>query len=242
MFRFIPAGAGNTSLVSIQRPVLPVYPRWRGEHCSVWAMLNAFDGLSPLARGTLSRLPSCRWIARFIPAGAGNTNRHQASASVGTVYPRWRGEHLMFCAMMLTTFGLSPLARGTQQPRKLDNQFMRFIPAGAGNTSERPQHNTRQPVYPRWRGEHSCVPCIARVMPGLSPLARGTLRRFSCVGDVWRFIPAGAGNTINGVLGYESQLVYPRWRGEHRGCTIFDDGQRGLSPLARGTHPDRPLQ
>ncbi len=51
--RFIPAGAGNTGLITIGTISPAVYPRWRGEHlCSVAIQLN-ISGLSPLARGTL---------------------------------------------------------------------------------------------------------------------------------------------------------------------------------------------
>lgn len=50
---------------------------------------------------------------------------------------------------------------------------------------------------------------------GLSPLARGThiLQNTRLIST--RFIPAGAGNTIEIVFGIYSEAVYPRWRGEH---------------------------
>ncbi len=53
-------------------------------------------------------------------------------------------------------------------------------------------------VYPRWRGEHLSSLFHARTKNGLSPLARGTLSVFMCVVALHRFIPAGAGNTLNG--------------------------------------------
>ncbi len=51
-FRFIPAGAGNTGLSTRSNNLLPVYPRWRGEHPRFIQHGNLMFGLSPLARGT----------------------------------------------------------------------------------------------------------------------------------------------------------------------------------------------
>ena len=53
----------------------------------------------------------------------------------------------------------------------------------------------RDPVHPRWRGEHNCYHRANQFDGGSSPLARGT-QPVTKLGDVWqRFIPAGAGNT-----------------------------------------------
>ncbi|SUG62333.1 Domain of uncharacterised function (DUF2825) [Salmonella enterica subsp. arizonae] len=51
--------------------------------------------------------------SRFIPAGAGNTEELYPRLKSLTVYPRWRGEHLMLMLMPKLNGGLSPLARGT---------------------------------------------------------------------------------------------------------------------------------
>ncbi|EMV88777.1 hypothetical protein EC2865200_3106 [Escherichia coli 2865200] len=70
-----------------------VYPRWRGEHRSSHYFPFFFDGLSPLARGTLRIAHADNRARRFIPAGAGNTSAENRSIAPTSVYPRWRGEH-----------------------------------------------------------------------------------------------------------------------------------------------------
>ncbi|HBA7591131.1 TPA: hypothetical protein J1Y54_000058 [Escherichia coli] len=55
LFRFIPAGAGNSEKPSLALLNVPVYPRWRGELLKINGRDIAFRGLSPLARGTPAR-------------------------------------------------------------------------------------------------------------------------------------------------------------------------------------------
>ena len=71
-----------------------VYPHWRGELEPCQNGASFVPGLSPLARGTLYDRHAARTVARFIPAGAGNTSSALPNPSVVTVYPRWRGEHV----------------------------------------------------------------------------------------------------------------------------------------------------
>ncbi|VVY37685.1 Domain of uncharacterised function (DUF2825) [Escherichia coli] len=113
IFRFIPAGAGNSGSLTQRLSALTVYPRWRGE-------LGVFDctnpcaaGLSPLARGTPRRAGDHRHDPRFIPAGAGNSDLQTMNYRLTTVYPRWRGELVLQRRTADGLTGLSPLARGT---------------------------------------------------------------------------------------------------------------------------------
>ena len=93
-WRFIPAGAGN-SPAPLEYPLyIPVYPRWRGELAVDFAGVVSAGGLSPLARGTLHKNQREELCSRFIPAGAGNSNRLFVFPIFMTVYPRWRGELL----------------------------------------------------------------------------------------------------------------------------------------------------
>src|SRR5690625_5297303 len=71
--RFIPAGAGNTSIISLQSISLTVHPRGCGEHAVTILFGIAFIGSSPRVRGTLTRKCEQQPGVRFIPAGAGST-------------------------------------------------------------------------------------------------------------------------------------------------------------------------
>ena len=141
----------------------------------------------------------------------------------------------MALASSLTDAGLSPLARGTHISEQKTKPQPRFIPAGAGNTLVLNRPALETPVYPRWRGEHIYQNISFYSHGGLSPLARGTRIKHGLTRRAARFIPAGAGNTIEIVFGIYSEAVYPRWRGEHTDQVTRRPCPSGLSPLARGT-------
>ena len=132
--RFIPAGAGNTLHSSFAARGLPVYPRWRGEHGGFTRVIVPAHGLSPLARGTRTAANTAASSKRFIPAGAGNTASQYICIADRPVYPRWRGEHFPRIGLSTSSYGLSPLARGTRCHHLSCYHSCRFIPAGAGNT------------------------------------------------------------------------------------------------------------
>ncbi len=131
--------------------------------------------------------------------------------------------------------GLSPLARGTPPLPDSDQAGARFIPAGAGNTRIVNTSASINPVYPRWRGEHTATQLTTPAVYGLSPLARGTPAGFCSYIPPFRFIPAGAGNMLFATQHGNKPPVYPRWRGEHTVGRVGYAAGNGLSPLARGT-------
>ena len=223
-------------------PQTQVYPRWRGEHISSRTRASFRLGLSPLARGTLLCRFHITGLPRFIPAGAGNTTVQTAGYYFFAVYPRWCGEHNVRLSPLCVVAGLSPLARGTHISEQKTKPQPRFIPAGAGNTLVLNRPALETPVYPRWRGEHSTATPVANGARGLSPLARGTRRDYSKEDAGDRFIPAGAGNTVDGEFFIAGAPVYPRWRGEHDRPRHLAVADQGLSPLARGTQRLFPAQ
>ena len=174
-----------------------VYPRWRGELDRTASVVSSGSGLSPLARGTPVFANLWTIAIRFIPAGAGNTYIRAKNKATATVYPRWRGEHHKETILRFVQVGLSPLARGTLLQCQQSFPDCRFIPAGAGNTRRWHRQTPVLSVYPRWRGEHYRDRFWNLQRGGLSPLARGTPVSGLSDDICARFIPAGAGNTLN---------------------------------------------
>ncbi len=174
-----------------------VYSRWCGELISDIQHCGAKRGLSPLARGTRHMPDHMCSNGRFIPAGAGNSRCMTGKPQTGAVYPRWRGELAALFSLKTIKLGLSPLARGTLISLAIINRLTRFIPAGAGNSRARGDSGRACTVYPRWRGELAGMLRSVFDKLGLSPLARGTQGRGDATGSQCRFIPAGAGNSLN---------------------------------------------
>ncbi len=173
--RFIPAGAGNTSDIMHLFPSLSVHPRGCGEHSSSVFRALADNGSSPRVRGT-RRWQSWRGSdRRFIPAGAGNTNRNPDQVDAQTVHPRGCGEHLPGVDYQCRCGGSSPRVRGTP---------VHTWPLMAIST-----------VHPRGCGEHKLKTVTQQTIDGSSPRVRGTLRPQTWGKSHRRFIPAGAGNT-----------------------------------------------
>ena len=177
IIRFIPAGAGNSAGWLCWSSPRPVYPRWRGELMCTPCRNRPSLGLSPLARGTRMIRADEELSDRFIPAGAGNSIQNWLLLGYTPVYPRWRGE--LACCLQIPQ-----CAR-------------RFIPAGAGNSFMPLIKKVCNSVYPRWRGELHKKTNRNWLVFGLSPLARGTPLQTQFLTSPARFIPAGAGNSLN---------------------------------------------
>ncbi len=172
-------------------------------------------GSSPRARGTGESGVSDVGCTRFIPAGAGNRALRPAAGPLWSVHPRGRGEQGFTGHQNKDWRGSSPRARGTDNQAKRTSLKMRFIPAGAGNSSWCCWWCCWPPVHPRGRGEQAGQ-------------ALAHCREH-------RFIPAGAGNSVQRPMPILSPAVHPRGRGEQPASQLPKWPMRGSSPRARGT-------
>ena len=155
--------------------------------------------------------------------------------AIWAVHPRRRGEHTIPGAIRASLDGSSPQARGTPLGTSSEAGNVRFIPAGAGNTGSGSSGAGGSTVHPRRRGEHTSSAQTCAVPSGSSPQARGTRATSFPVDALYRFIPAGAGNTPGDRPACSPGTVHPRRRGEHADLHRANLRGAGSSPQARGT-------
>ena len=131
--RFIPACAGNSSILT-QRQILPsVHPRVCGEQSHVRHRQRVPRGSSPRVRGTESNAGGLDSPRRFIPACAGNSSWFCRKGTDTPVHPRVCGEQGRHTIPSGRKRGSSPRVRGTGRNAPRCDRHRRFIPACAGN-------------------------------------------------------------------------------------------------------------
>ena len=136
-------------------------------------------------------------------------------ATLQPVHPRRRGEHQSISRVPLPRHGSSPQARGTHVCT------CAYIVMDDGSSPQ--ARGTQPPGPPLGAGD------------GSSPQARGTPFPPAQYGSYRRFIPAGAGNTLECKTAGSHMTVHPRRRGEHTVDLESQDAWDGSSPQARGT-------
>ena len=214
--RFIPACAGNSHAINLNRAARSVHPRVCGEQCCLLVCYPARRGSSPRVRGT----DTLRWengaSGRFIPACAGNSRASSTTAPHSSVHPRVCGEQPARSNIVATLPGSSPRVRGTAILQHRLQAQMRFIPACAGNSWCWCRCWWQVPVHPRVCGEQATPRGFSHVRNGSSPRVRGT-DDYACeFYGRQRFIPACAGNSFIVRCAHTSGSVHPRVCGEQK--------------------------
>ena len=130
----IPACAGSTGPISLQRRSFGDHPRMRGEH--LWQNIRQRYNLgsSPHARGALNSKIRVCLIPGIIPACAGSTSRFFSRLRSIWDHPRMRGEHRCGQRGQAPGRGSSPHARGAHGGRAAMYSGSWIIPACAGST------------------------------------------------------------------------------------------------------------
>ena len=219
-FRFIPACAGNATRQPCGGTTgTGSSPRVRGTPMpSVCRLLC--PGSSPRVRGTPNRQAAQHRLVRFIPACAGNANRHGLCKRRSARFiPACAGNALVAGSLVFNIGGSSPRVRGTRR-WPLDHIVLNpgSSPRVRGTPATACRVAASSSVHPRVCGER-----MVDMPPGdhndrFIPACAGNARRKSASRrPLLRFIPACAGNAYSGQRpGQQSAGSSPRVRGTPR--------------------------
>ena len=172
---------------------------------------------------------------RFIPACAGNSGGQSHRSSRNSVHPRVCGEQDRRVVGPMGNGGSSPRVRGTVSVQGVWIVSARFIPACAGNSSDKYANSQTTPVHPRVCGEQSGASSVFRPFSGSSPRVRGTALSTAILRNMLRFIPACAGNSPERAFSHPRWPVHPRVCGEQFLVDTVRVVCAGSSPRVRGT-------
>ena len=112
------------------------------------------------------------------------------------------------------------------------------FPARAGQPRWHAPARPAPTAYPRSRGATGVVERHFRKRTGLSPLARGNRDPGHICRRVLGPIPARAGQPLTTRPKPSTFRAYPRSRGATEITAVKLEQAEGLSPLARGNHPE----
>ena len=172
----------------------------------------------------------------FIPARAGNTNRHRQRRFPPAVHPRTCGEYWAALSGVNISNGSSPHVRGIHNSIGSGRRGVRFIPARAGNTAALVEDIRITAVHPRTCGEYAAAAVMLITNFGSSPHVRGILHTAAAAQSDTRFIPARAGNTGCMKPRCRAAPVHPRTCGEYAMGMLAVCVCAGSSPHVRGIH------
>ena len=233
--RSIPAHAGEPGLIDYLRRDLGVDPRSRGGAPSGSLTTPTCRGRSPLTRGSRGRRLETGGRERSIPAHAGEPYHAKSISKPAMVDPRSRGGAHQFFHLGSLGQGRSPLTRGSLPLLLPQRGPRRSIPAHAGEPrSERPWAR-EMGVDPRSRGGADLGPHRKPLVPGRSPLTRGSPVSSKPTSPPSGSIPAHAGEPLYGHDARHGRLVDPRSRGGAVVVLVETWSGAGRSPLTRGS-------
>ena len=131
---------------------MAVYPRVGGGNECAAGRATKIEGLSPRGRGKLRPHDGFHNREWSIPAWAGETTKPNPFMGWREVYPRVGGGNLGLRVEIGRSEGLSPRGRGKPERPVVQVDFLRSIPAWAGETRFPQWRNRRSRVYPRVGG------------------------------------------------------------------------------------------
>ena len=210
------------------------HPRVRGEQARCRIRSQMVWGSPPRARGADGPKPRPHRRRRITPACAGSSCRRRPRNAHGRDHPRVRGEQFTRSAVVKTSRGSPPRARGAGRSEVSGRPTTGITPACAGSRRSRSTLSTYGGDHPRVRGEQGPNKDLGNSALGSPPRARG-----AATFDMAKFrrdgiTPACAGSRPTGSAATPAAWDHPRVRGEQATLASPCLPPAGSPPRARG--------
>ena len=232
--RSIPAPAGETPAGPPWPPASGVHPRACGGNDSRRTCRIIARGPSPRLRGKPSERNRKRFLARSIPAPAGETRASRVPNPKARVHPRACGGNATRQAPKIVGQGPSPRLRGKLRAAHGVRSASGSIPAPAGETAGLILGRCHAEVHPRACGGNALL--LRQRIEGIGPSPRLRGKRRTTRGmpfGRWS-IPAPAGETSRLAQSLAQTGVHPRACGGNHILGGAGGGGAGPSPRLRG--------
>ena len=185
-------------------------------------------------RGKLGLLPFRVPAARIIPAHAGQTRRSRWRCCRCPDHPRACGANFSNALHCSSGDGSSPRMRGKLMTKNNVLTEERIIPAHAGQTDASLVTLRRHPDHPRACGANLTSAFRGNINVGSSPRMRGKLLHRRTPVEIFRIIPAHAGQTLVNCIGRTNVSDHPRACGANSSVVSSSICFSGSSPRMRG--------
>ncbi len=255
-FRIIPAHAGQTGTIDGERRHSSDHPRACGANATSVMPRSMMAGSSPRMRGKRVQQGHRQSRRRIIPAHAGQTTPAPHRPPAISDHPRACGANPWRKLSAKPQCGSSPRMRGKRRPQQNPAEFVRIIPAHAGQTiyvkntvfggSDHPRacgaNNVwdggarRRTDHPRACGANTFLSTVPLMRFGSSPRMRGKPVELGYGIRKSRIIPAHAGQTSIRSRPARTCPDHPRACGANANWIRLSCPPRGSSPRMRGKH------
>ena len=188
-----PAGAGMDLTGGKAPPMMPSFPRRRGDGPRICRACNTAMMFPPQARGWTVGVLDRVGVVGVSPAGAGMDRRPGSPPRLSESFPRRRGDGPVTVAAVVRTNVFPPQARGWTVDHPGGYLLGGVSPAGAGMDRSAGAPPVSAPCFPRRRGDGPKTSVMESVSSRFPPQARGWTVQGEDVGGLRGVSPAGAG-------------------------------------------------
>ena len=173
-------------------------------------------------------------FTRYNPACAGTTACHITCPPSPAIQPRVCGDYALCCLIQPPSSDTTPRVRGLRARTISGRDCLRYNPACAGTTREKRDRETRQPIQPRVCRDYLAPGPAQQRHVDTTPRVRGLSASTYRSTFGYRYNPACAGTTADGLCLGSRRSIQPRVCGDYKYANLRTYSLYDTTPRVRG--------